>query len=92
MLPHNETDTSIEAAESMEEKAPALRAQCLTHIVDQGGLTCSELEEMLNGRHQTISARVWELRQRGFIRDSGLRRKTASGRKAIVWEEDKDAS
>lgn len=51
----------------------------------QYGLTCDEVESRLQGKHQTISARVNELRDRGWIKDSGERRRTRSGRKAIVW-------
>jgi predicted transcriptional regulator len=50
------------------------------------GLTSDQVEQILGGRHQTISARVNELRERGWITDSGLRRPTRSGRKAIVWK------
>lgn len=40
------------------------------------GATCAEVEQALRLPHQTASAR---------IRDSGARRLTPSGRKAIVW-------
>ena len=50
-----------------------------------GGLTADELQTILNGTHQTISARVTQLRDSGWIEDGGGQRKTRSGRKAIVW-------
>ena len=49
------------------------------------GLTCDQVEQLLSGSHQTISARVNELRDKGYIVDSGVRRPTRSGRKAAVW-------
>jgi DNA-binding PadR family transcriptional regulator len=48
-------------------------------------LTTDAVERQLRGRHQTISARVHELEQDGFIEDSKLRRKTSSGHPAIVY-------
>lgn len=54
-------------------------------IVLGGGLTCDQVEQKMNRSHQTISARVNQLRDKGWIVDSGLRRLTRSGRKAIVW-------
>jgi hypothetical protein len=50
-----------------------------------GGMTCDEVEHQLNRTHQSISARVNQLRDTGWIVDSGTRRNTRSGRKAIVW-------
>ena len=38
--------------------------------------------------HQSISARVNEFKDTGWIIDSGTRRKTRSGRAAIVWTPD----
>jgi hypothetical protein len=49
------------------------------------GMTCDDVESATGLRHQTASARVNELGRLGAIVDSGERRATASGRKAIVW-------
>ncbi len=49
------------------------------------GFTDDELEEVMNLRHQTLSARRRELVLQCRIKDSGLRRKTRSGRTATVW-------
>lgn len=49
------------------------------------GRTTDEVEEELNRTHQSISARVNALKDAGWIIDSGQRRKTRSGREAIVW-------
>lgn len=49
------------------------------------GLTTDAVTRITHHRHQSVSARVYDLRKSGLIRDSGQRRFTTSGRKAIVW-------
>jgi len=83
-LSNNTTDTSGEAGASLSNIAGVAR-QCYDEIVLAGGLTVDQLEVALNGRHQTISARVNQLRDGGWVIDSGIRRKTRSNRNAIVW-------
>jgi hypothetical protein len=90
--PHNRTQTSIDAARSLKPTLNGKRLQVyelITHCGDTG-LTCDEAERMLGQRHTTVSARINELAherngQPAMIRDSGLRRLTSAGRKAIVW-------
>lgn len=61
-------------------------------ICHQGGMTCDEIEVALDLRHQTASCFVRFLTQDNFLRpkikSNGEpdRRKTRSGRMAIVWE------
>lgn len=85
--PHNGTETSAAAARSMRPVAGTLRARVLAVFERCGahGATCDEVERDMDGRHQTISARVYELRNGGWIVDSGRTRKTRSGRQAIVY-------
>ena len=80
-------DTSREAARSVEPKASALRLRVLAEIQIRGttGATCDELEQAMSLSHQSASARIRELGLKGKIRDSETRRKTRSGRAAIVW-------
>lgn len=54
-----------------------------------GGLTCDEIEQCLNLSHQTASARITELKQKGYIVQSGIR-PTRTGRSAAVYVADKD--
>lgn len=84
-VPHNDTDTSIAAAAGLGDRAPSMRQRVHNALRFLGGATDEELERHLNGRHQTISARRRELVLKGLARDSGERRKTSSGRDAIVW-------
>lgn len=48
--------------------------------------TCDEVEQILEGTHQSISAAINALMNAGFILASGERRLTRSRRQAIVWE------
>jgi hypothetical protein len=79
--------TSKAAAESIEKDTNRLRKLVFEEIRDAGscGLTCDEVEARLDLRHQTASARVRELALAGQIIDSELKRKTRSGRAAVVW-------
>jgi len=84
-VPRDAPETSREAAESIAPRTSRLAERVLTYIRGANGATCFEIEEGLEMAHQTASARVWELRKAGRIRDSGVRRKTGSGRRAVVW-------
>jgi len=87
---NNSTDTSAEAGASMVTHVGKLARQCFDEIAsvyrnDGVGMTVDALEQVLNRSHQSVSARVNELRNKGWLIDSGVRRKTRSGRPAIVW-------
>ena len=55
------------------------------------GMTCDEVEVVTGRSHQTISARVYDLKQAGYIGrhiapdGAFIRRPTRSGRGAHVW-------
>jgi len=88
------SDTSEAAAESMKPSVPYLRRRVLDEISwwDGGewrphlGATCDDVEYYTGLSHQTASARIVELRKLNLIKDSGNRRKTRSGRRAVVWQ------
>lgn len=90
-LLHNHQDTSIEAAESVEVSRDIDAGRIYREIVTAGdlGMTCDEVEVTFEMVHQTASARIYDLRKRDFLKDSGLRRPTRTGRKAIVWVNNK---
>ncbi len=85
--PWRDTETSLAAAVSMLPHVSRLGGRVLAEIRQAGGLTCAEVEERLRLAHQTASARIRELALQGVIEDSGQRRRTPSGRRAIVWKE-----
>jgi hypothetical protein len=48
-------------------------------------MTCDEVEIMLDGRHQSVSSRIRKGVQDGYLMNSGDKRKTRTGRNAILW-------
>lgn len=64
--------------------APTWRARVYAFIAAEPA-TCDEVEQRLCARHQTVSARIYELAKDGAIVDTGDRRLTTSGRYAAVW-------
>lgn len=84
---HSNPTTSLEAARSMDAPAPKLRLRILSELQLRAdvGATCDELEQAYGMPHQTVSARLREMALSGSIVDSGHKRKTRSGRNAIVW-------
>jgi hypothetical protein len=84
--PCNNRDTSIAAAESIAPKVSKLAARVYRYVCESStGATCWEIEQALCMSHQTASARLRELSLNRCIVDSTERRRTGSGRQAIVW-------
>lgn len=81
---HQDTDTSLEAAVSMSERAVSLRAACLG-ILRYRDATADECATLLRESVLSIRPRISELRRMGFADDSGKRRFNRSGKRAIVW-------
>ena len=60
--PHNGESTSIEAAEAIKPLLTGLRARIYKALeAAEDGLTCTEVERMLDIKHQTCSPRLKEL-------------------------------
>lgn len=80
------SDTSEEASDAKAESAEADRTRVLRHIQRCGdnGATCWEVEVALHLPHQTASARICDLKERGFLVDSMERRITGNGCQAQV--------
>lgn len=80
-------ETSRQAYDSIQVELPQLEGRVYESIwlAGQSGLTCHEVEHRTGLAHQTASARIRDLREKGHLRDSGKRRPTGSGRAAIVW-------
>ena len=89
------SDTSVAAAEAIKPKAASLREQVYQHILkksDWDGVTDEEISENLEISGNTIRPRRVELVAEGRVVDSGMRRKTRSGRMAAVWVVKSDES
>lgn len=78
--------TSRQAAERLEPNSGTIRYQVYSAIKDNNGMTDYELETLLRGKHQTVSASRRSLVLDGFITDSGITRKNAQGNECIVWQ------
>lgn len=77
--------TSRKAAEKLEPNSGTIRYQVYSAIKDNNGMTDYELETLLRGKHQTVSASRRSLVIDGFITDSGITRKNPQGNDCIVW-------
>lgn len=79
--------TSHAAARLTEPKASTNRALALRILREHPeGLTDFELAELTGIQQTSIGKRRGELRDGGFVRDTGKVRKAPSGASAIVWE------
>jgi DNA-binding MarR family transcriptional regulator len=79
------SDTSRDAAESMRPHVSGMEMTVLYCVREWGGATCDEIEDRMKLAHQTVSARLKGLRDKGLIKFSGLKRTTRSGRDAMVY-------
>jgi hypothetical protein len=60
--PHNGTDTSRDAAESIRSQINGMCRDVLEKVRDcPSGLTCEQIEQLLGMKHQTASARLRDL-------------------------------
>jgi len=80
-------DTSFESAHEIMPKLGYLESMVFSSIARCGedGATIHEVECDTKIPIQTCSPRLAPLRRKGFIYDSGKRRKGRSNRKQIVW-------
>lgn len=83
--PYSREATSHDAAHQIEDHTPTLRERVYTLISLRNGITDEEIAEHLGLEMNTARPRRWELERQGLIYDSGVRRKTKSGRAAILW-------
>lgn len=84
---HRNVETSIASANALAPKLGRLQRMAHLAIREAGwfGLTADELAARLEMDRYSIQPRTSELKRKGLIRDSGLRRPNATGKQAIVW-------
>ena len=78
--------TSKAAALSVAPRTGTQRRRVLDAIAASGGLTDEEIQARLAMNPSTQRPRRVELVEGGWIKDSGARRPSSSGRESIVWE------
>jgi len=79
---------SAEACPTPDDAA-TLRGKCLELVKLRGDMTADEAADMLVVDKLAIRPRFSEMRRKGWIFDSGLRRPNSSGKSATVWTIDK---
>ncbi len=79
------SDTSYAAAVAKRPTAPAQRAQVYATLVASGPLTAEQICDALGIDGSSTRPRLVELRREGQVVDTGQRRRTRSGRWAVVW-------
>ncbi len=81
------SNTSKDAAAKIETKARTLRGTVYSFlkISNLYGATDEELQTVLGMNPNTERPRRIELVELGLVKDSGRKRDTKSGRKAVVW-------
>lgn len=84
--PHNGTDTSMAAAESVSGAVTGRRLAVLEALRTHGPMTQEQVGEVLGWPIQSVNPRIYELARGGRVRDTGTRRSTRSGKTAAVWE------
>lgn len=85
LVRNDAADTSREAAVLRRKKVERDRA-CILACLREHPRTDDELQHALGLPPNTQRPRRVELVRQGKVRDSGVRRKTETGRNAIVWE------
>ena len=86
LISRKATRTSRAAAENVLPKTGSIRREIYDLVSRGDGLTDYELENLLEGKHQTVSASRRSLVIDGYLSDSGRTRKNDVGNDCIVWE------
>lgn len=78
------TETSREAAQSSKERATTLREQC-ARALECAPATADEIATTLGVSILSVRPRISELVAMNRAAATGVRRKNASGKTAVVW-------
>jgi len=83
---YNQVETSRDSRDLLDRKKNEYRRKIFEEIKRHGGMTCDELEISMELRHQTASCFIRVLTKEGLLRATDERRRTRTGRGAIVWK------
>lgn len=88
MLLFVDKDTSMRAAGLAEGFRLSMIHEIWLHLIEKGPATCQEIETAMRAKHQTVSARLRDLQDLGYVADTGERRATSMHGKgmSIVWK------
>jgi hypothetical protein len=86
ILSSRSKSTSRKAAKNILPRTGTIRREVFNLVQRNNGLTDYELESLLQGKHQTVSASRRSLVVDGFLSDSGKTRKNDVGNDCIIWE------
>lgn len=79
-------DTSQAAAESLDPRALGARCQELYELIwHHGGLATHQLVAITGYDRGNTARRITDLKQAGWIKDSGRRAIGPTGRRSIIW-------
>ena len=84
---HTDPDTAHAAADSITRTA-ARQCNAIHRLIREhgvGGMTCAAVVVATGWLVQSVSRRITDLREQGFVVDSGRRRLGTAGRDQIVW-------
>ena len=86
-IARNAQRTSKRVAKKVIPHTGSIRRRVFDRVAEakEYGATDAELEILLNGKHQTISASRRSLVRDGWIKDSGKTRKNDQSNDCIVW-------
>lgn len=85
-VPHNGVDTSIAAAKSLYRSVSGARAKVLCEVARLIQATSDDVERTLGLKHQTVSARLYDLRHGGYLEYTGSTHATRSGSQARLHQ------
>ena len=89
---YNISQTSLDAYNSVNRGDDTLYGAVLDALEmasfcdSDEGLTCDEIEVMLEARHQSVSSRIRAAVKNDLVINSGKKRKTRSGRNFKVFQ------
>tara|TARA_R110000787_G_scaffold17974_6_gene55535 strand:+ start:5250 stop:5549 length:300 start_codon:yes stop_codon:yes gene_type:complete len=83
---YQQTDTSRQGAEFNKQGKLSIRNQVKELFTNKVMLTVEEISKALSKPEISVQPRITELKNDGYLQDSGLRRMGKWGTNIIVWQ------